>query len=115
MPRVSITSDAHDELCGRIERLGCPDGGLLIARGPANADLTRASTGEAVWSIGENATWSALVCPLDAFAAELTAMPHIFQVVEVRGVKVGILGSERSSSFEIELSNGALSVRKVDA
>jgi hypothetical protein len=61
--RVLITPAATERVRKQLTRLAIA-GGVVIHRGPANADLKRGPRGEVIWDVKPSGPWQAHVFPL---------------------------------------------------
>jgi hypothetical protein len=113
--RITITPEAKREIEHRLARLHAHDGGLMVLRTFAKADLTRSAFGEAKWSVERPEPWSATVISFGTIAAALASQAVELKVQEVDGVQVGFLALEEFPPLQVELHGKALHVRERDA
>jgi len=113
--RITITPEAKREIEHRLARLHAHDGGLIVLRTFAKADLTRSVFGEAKWSVERPEPWSATVVSFGTVATALASQAIELKVHEVNGLKVGVLALEKLPSLQVELHGKALHVHQIDA
>ena len=101
--RVSITPAATARVRKQLAKLGVM-GGVIIHRGPANADLKRGARGEVIWDIKPSAPWQAHVFPLIDW-------PQLARA-EAKGITFLLLAGKRdaSATFNVSVKGGKLYV-----
>ena len=108
--RVSITRAAATQVRKKFAGLGHVTAGVIIHRGPANADLKRGRRGEVIWDIERSWPWQVHIVPLDV--VPLDDWPLELERAEANGIDFLLPAAEphESRTFKVFVQDGKLSV-----